>query len=153
MRNTKTQTLSTIAGVIRKYKKKYCVASQEKIIELLENWYGTEIKVRALNYHLADLREWKMIKSIKRTHRKKDGTLVLQTTATCITPLGYYELAKLGCEWALKKYNELIKRYFPKPVVKIDPPEKYDKEEHRRRRALGREIFKTEEYRRAFGLN
>jgi len=153
MRNTKTQTLSTIAGVIRKYKKKYCIASQEKIIELLENWYGTTIKARALNYHLADLREWGMIKSIRRTHRLKDGTLVLQTTATCITPLGYYELWKLGCEWAKKQYDRLIKRYFPKPAPKIDPPEQYNEEEHKRRRALGKEIFQTEEYRRAFGLD
>jgi len=153
MRNTKTQTLSTIAGVIKKYKKNWCYASQDKIVELLLNWYDTEIRVRALNYHLADLRSWGMIKSKRRTHRLKDGTLCLKTTATCITPRGYYELWKLGSEWAKKMYDRLIKRYFPKPVVKIEPPEKYDEAEHWRRRTLGKEIFKTEEYRKAFGLD
>lgn len=153
MRATKIQTLSTIAAVIKKYKKSYCVASQEKMIELLATFYKVSIQQRMLNYHLADLRKFGLIKTIKRTHRKADGTLCLQTSATCLTPLGYYELWKLGCEWAKKKYDSLIKTYCPKlqygKKAAADPQDT----EVRRRRDLIPEIFKNPEFRKAFGLD
>mgnify|MGYP000483332224 FL=1 len=66
MRSTKVQTMTTIATIIRKYKKKYCTASQQKIVELLSKYYGVKIELRMLNYHLADLRAAGLIKSIKR---------------------------------------------------------------------------------------
>lgn len=153
MRSTKMQTLTTIAAVIRKYRKSYCVASQEKLIELLGTYHQVSIRHRMLNYHLADLRKFGLIKSIKRTHRKSDGTICLQTTATCLTPLGYYELWKLGCEWARRKYDSLIKKYCPKlqhgKKAKADP----QGEETKRRRDLIPEMFKNPEFRAAFGLD
>jgi len=153
MRTTKLQTLTTIAAIIRKYKKKYCVASQDKIIELLAAHYKVSIRARMLNYHLADLRKFGLIKSIQRTHRKADGTLCLQTSATCLTPLGYYELWKLGCEWAKKKYDSLIKTYCPKlqhgRKAKQDPG---DTEVYRRRNLIP-EMFQDPEFRKAFGLD
>jgi DNA-binding transcriptional ArsR family regulator len=147
------QTLTTIAAVIRKYRKSYCVASQEKLIELLGTYYQVSIRHRMLNYHLADLRKLGLIKSIKRTHRKSDGTICLQTTATCLTPLGYYELWKLGCEWARRKYDSLIKKYCPKlqygKKAAADPQDT----EVRRRRDLVPEMFQNPEFRKAFGLD
>jgi len=153
MRATKMQTLTTIAAVIRKYNKKYCTASQGKIIELLEEFYTVSIGPRMLNYHLADLRDMKLIKSIKRTHRKADGTLCLQTSATCITPQGYRELWKLGSEWARKMFDKLTKKYFPKKASQIKTPAPVNQEELDRRRALGEAIFKTKAYSEAFGLD
>lgn len=153
MRATKLQTMSTLAAVIRKYKKKYCVAGQEKIIELLATYYNVSIQKRMLNYHLADLRKLGLIKTIKRTHRKADGTLCLQTSATCLTPLGFYELWKLGCEWAKKKYDSLIKNYCPKlQYGKKAEPGPQD-EEVTRRRNLIPEMFQNPEFRKAFGLD
>jgi hypothetical protein len=89
-----------------------------------------------LNYHLADLRKAGLIKTIRRTHRKSDGTLCLQTSATCLTPLGYLELWKLGCGWAKKMYDSLIKKYNPKIGDKIKATPAPQDEEIRRRRDL-----------------
>jgi DNA-binding transcriptional ArsR family regulator len=153
MRATKMQVMTTLAGVIRKYKKKYCIASQGKIIELLDSFYDVSIKERMLNYHLADLRKAGLIKSIKRTYRNRDGTLCLNTSATCLTPLGYKELWKLGSEWAKKMYYKLAKKYFPEKASRVQVPAPVNQEELDRRRALGKDMFKTEAYSKAFCLN
>jgi hypothetical protein len=128
--------MTTLAAIIRKYKKKYCTASQQKITELLATYYNVSIKERMLNYHLADLRKAGLIKTIRRTHRKADGTLCLQTSATCLTPLGYLELWKLGCAWAKKKYDSLIKTYCTKIGDKVKATPEIPDEEIRRRRDL-----------------
>jgi DNA-binding transcriptional ArsR family regulator len=143
--------MTTLAAVIKKYKKKYCVASQKKLTELLTEHYKVSIKRRMLNYHLADLRKAGLIKSIKRTYRNRDGTLCLNTSATCLTPLGYYELWKLGCEWAKKMYDKLKKKYYPQKASKVETAAPVSREELDRRRALGRDIFNTEAYKKAFG--
>lgn len=153
MKHTKTNVFTTIAGVIRKYKKKYCLASQEKLIELVGSFYGVRIKRRQLNYHLADLRKMGYIKTIRRTKRRSDGTLCLQTSATCITPAGYYALWKMGCEWAKKMYDKLVKKYCPKIARAIAAANDIDMEELMRRRALAKEIIKTPAFRKAFGLD
>jgi len=153
MRATKMQTLTTIAAVIRKHNKKYCTASQNKMIELLANFYNVSIGQRMINYHLADLRKMKLIKSIKRTHRKSDGTLCLRTTATCLTARGYYELWKLGCEWARKRFDSLIKKYCPKLHYGQKAKPALPDSEMRRRRDLIPGMFATPEFRAAFDLD
>lgn len=153
MRNTKVQLMSSVAAVIRKYKKKYCTASQEKLIELLADHYGVTIHRRMLNYHLADLRKFGLIRTIRRTHRNKDGTLCLQTSATCLTPAGYWELWKLGCEWAKKMYNKLIARYCPTLKDNIEVTPEPQEGEILRRRVLAKEVMKSEAYRKAFGVD
>ena len=153
MRSTKVQVLSTIAAVIRKHKNNYCVASQEKIIELLETWYWTKIKRRMLNYHLADLRKFGLIKSIHRTHRNSDGTICLMTSATCLTSLGYRELWALGCEWAKKKMDALIRKYDPKIGDDIKAAPAPPQDEVDRRRDLIPGMFKDPVFRAAFGMD
>ena len=153
MKNTKLQTLTSIAAVIRKYKKNYCFASQAKIIELLKTFHNTEIKARALNYHLADLREWGLIKSIKRSKRNDDGTVCLKTSATCITPTGYKELWKLGCEWAKKMYESLIRKYNPKLTQEVKQSDQEWEAEAWSRREQGRAMFKDPAFRAAFDLD
>jgi hypothetical protein len=153
MRHTKLQTLTSIAAVIRKYKKNYCTASQEKLVELLVKYHGVSIQRRMLNYHLADLRKLGLIKTVRRTHRNKDGTLCLETSATCLTPSGYLELLKLGCEWAKKKYNQLMDKYFPKKIDTKKAPEPLNEEELLRRRRLGEEVMKSTDFRKAFNMD
>lgn len=153
MRSTKLQTLTSIAAVIRKYKKNYCTASQEKLIELLVKYHGVSIQRRMLNYHLADLRKLGLIKTVRRTHRNKDGTLCLETSATCLTPSGYLELLKLGCEWAKKKYDQLMSKYFPKKIHADDAPLPVDEQEQQRCRGLLKEVMKSTDFRKAFNMD
>lgn len=153
MRSTKVQVLSTLAGVIRKYKNNYCVASQDKLCDLIYSWYWVKIKRRMLNYHLADLRKFGLIKTIHRTHRNSDGTICLMTSATCLTSLGYRELWKLGCEWAKKKYYSLIKTYSPKLNCSKKADSGPQDEELHRRRDLIPGMFKNPEFREAFGMD
>lgn len=153
MRSTKIQVLSSVAAVIRKYKNNYCTASQEKIVELLNTWHKVRIKRRMLNYHLADLRKFGLIKTIHRTHRERDGTICLQTSATCLTSLGYRELWKMGCEWAKKKYDSLIRKYDPKAATKTKKAPEPQAEELLRRRAHGLEQIKSVDWDEVLGLN
>jgi hypothetical protein len=153
MRNTKVQLLTSIAAVIRKYKKKYCTASQEKLIELLTEFHDVSIQRRQLNYHLADLRRYGLIKTIRRTHRNKDGTLCLETSATCITPAGYWQLWMMGSEWAKKMYEKIVKKYIPNLAKIIGKKDKVNKGQFEKVRDLGRKIFKTPEYIKAFTDN
>jgi hypothetical protein len=153
MRNTKLQVLSTVSAIIRKHKNNYCVASQEKIIELLETWYWTKIKRRMLNYHLADLRKFGLIKSIHRTHRNSDGTICLMTSATCLTSLGYRELWALGCEWAKKKMDALIRKYNPKIGDDIKTTPAPPQSETDRRREMIPGMFADPKFRAAFGMD
>ena len=153
MRSTKLQLLTTIAAIIRKYDKCFCFASQATFIKLLGQHYHVHIKVRQLNYHLADLRRMGLIKSIKRHKRNKDGTICLQTSATCLTPKGYYELFKLGVEWAKKRYMELIAKYFPKNPKKEQKRYAYKLEDKKQRWELGKEMFNDPDFRTAFGLD
>lgn len=152
MRSTKLQVLSTLAGVIRKYKNNYCVASQDKICDLVCSWYSVKIKRRMLNYHLADLRKFGLIKTIHRTHRKSDGTICLMTSATCLTSLGYRELWKLGCEWAKKKYDSLIRKYNPKISKDIKKEPEPQNEELMQRRAFGLEKIRGTDWDKVLGL-
>jgi len=145
--------MTTLAAIIRKYKKSYCVASQAKLLILLDQHYHVEIQRRMLNYHLADLRKAGMIKTIKRTHRKSDGTIVLLTSATCLTPIGYYELFKLGCGWAKRQYDKLMSKYCPKIHFKSQKTEGMNEEEQMRRRKLGKDLFKSPEFRAIWGMD
>ena len=111
MQLTKYSLLTSISMIIRKYNGKYCYASQARFLELLEEFHGIKIKVRALNKHLADLRKEGIIKSIRRTKREADGTLCLQTSATYITIKGYSLLVQEGVDWCKGILHQLKKKY------------------------------------------
>jgi hypothetical protein len=111
MQLTKYSLLTSISLIIRKYKGNYCYASQQRFLELLEEFHGIKIKVRALNKHLADLRKEGFIKSQKRSTRNEDGTLCLATSATCITIKGYYLLVAEGVDWCKGILYQLKKKY------------------------------------------
>jgi len=122
-------------------------------MNLLAKHYGTHIKVRQLNYHLADLRKMRLIKSIRRNKRNPDGTICLQTSATCLTPLGYYELFKLGVEWAHQRYMNLIAKYFPPNPKKETKRQEWSAKLQNERHEVGKKMFEDPDFRKAFCLD
>ena len=111
MNLAKISTLLTIGKIIDKYAKAYCTASQARLMELLDEIHGIKIKRRALNYHLADLRDEGLIISIRRTYRREDGTLCLRTSATCLTADGWNRLAKMGWTKAVVWWKRIATKY------------------------------------------
>lgn len=115
MRNTKFDVLITITSIIRKYKGNWCYASRDRILELLLYHHSISIGYRQLGNHLADLRDQGLIKSIRRNHRKEDGTLCLLTSARCLTIKACNYLIKRGLFWLKQHRNYLKRKYLPPP--------------------------------------
>lgn len=115
MRNTKYAVMITLLKVMVRHHKFWSIASQKKILDLLETYHGLKIHVRQLNYHLADLRGAGYIKTISRKHRNADGTLCLLTSAHCITIKGYKYLITKSVSEAWQRLKELKTKYIPKP--------------------------------------
>ncbi|MBA7635750.1 hypothetical protein ES703_43354 [subsurface metagenome] len=113
MNLTKFSVLITIMHVIKKFDNFYCEASQKKIIQLLKQYHNITINRRQLNYHLHDLREAGLLRSIKRCVRREDGTLSLKTTATCLTMKACVLLGRKGITWATRHLKRLKTKYFP----------------------------------------
>lgn len=151
-KHTKTAVHITIAKVIQKYKGNWCLATQATILSLLFNNHGIKIGLRALNYHLADLRKHFLIHSIKRSHRNADGTLCLLSTANALTSRGCYALAKLGFRWAWAHGKKLRKRY---EAVVPDTNVKAAKEKVSNLVgvSLGYNPFKDPDFRKAVGVD
>lgn len=143
MVNTKLKVMLTLTKVIRKHGKNYCTASQKTICDLLGKYQDADIKTRTLRYHLKDLKDNGLIKSIRRTHRKSDGTLILQTSATCLTAWGYEMMYKLtGNKWFKTMADNLKTKYWPK-LVKIFRQKKEEPgEDLRERRERSRKKIK-----------
>ena len=115
MRTTKYAVMITLLKVMVRHHKFWSIASQKKILDLLETYHGLKIHRRQLNYHLADLRRIGYIKTISRKHRRGDGTLCLLTSAHCITLKGYKYLLTKSVREAWARIKELKKRYMPQP--------------------------------------
>lgn len=113
MNTTKISTLITLAKIIQKHKGNWSYASQLKILDLLKQHHKITINLRALNYHLADLRRLGLIRSYKRHHRNPDGTCTLLSSATALTIKGCTYLYTKGFAWALKQLRYLKSRYTP----------------------------------------
>jgi hypothetical protein len=58
----------------------------------------------------------------------------------------------LGCEWAKKMHDKLKKKYHPRETSRTRIPASVSQEEVDRRREMGRAMFKTEAYGKAFSL-
>jgi len=113
MNTSKISVLITCAAVIRKYEGNWSTASQNKILDLLKRYHDIKIKRRQLGYHLADLRKEEFIKTIKRHRRDPDGTIVYNSSATCLTIKGCLFLYRKGVVWALKHMKKLHDKYIP----------------------------------------
>ena len=117
MNITKVAVLTTLAAIIKKYKGNWGTASQKKLLELLATYHGIPIKRRMLSYHLADLREARLITTIKRHKRSRNGQICLLSSATALTMKGCLLLFRLGNRWALKQLRYLKHRYSPQPEI------------------------------------
>lgn len=150
--HTKSAVLVTVSKVIQKYKGNWCLATQNTIILLLEEHHKINIKRRSLNYHLADLREHGLIRTIRRNGRNADGTLYLLSSATCLTIKGCYYLARNGYNWAYKKAKQLQKTYYPSvPAKNIQQSQSTDDREEKT--LSNYNPFKDPAFREATGLD
>ncbi len=113
MRTVKYDVLVTITAILRKYGGNWCYASRFKMLELLKNYHGIDIGYRQLGNHLADLRNAGLIKSIRRIHRRSDGTICLLTSARCLTMAGCKYLISRGFTWAKNHLQRLKAKYMP----------------------------------------
>jgi len=115
MNVTKIAVLTTVAAIIKKYHGNWSLASQKRMLELLEQIHLIPIKRRMLCYHLADLRAAKLITTIKRHKRDANGQICLMSSATALTVGGCVLLFRLGNRWALKQLQYLKSRYGQQP--------------------------------------
>lgn len=129
MQISKFSILRIIAFNVQKYGKNYCYMSQDKMLQILDTSYKININRRTLNYHLADLRSQGLILSIRRTHRNKDGTLHLLTTATCVTVKACRLLITFGYHFFRSILKRLTKKYLKNETVhaaKVQVSTKFD---------------------------
>ncbi len=111
MNITKIAVLTTFGKLIQLSTKNYVYPSQESLLKLLKQHYHISISRRALNYHLADLRTERLIKSIKRYLHGENGTIAALTSAVCLTAKGCRYLFKLGSEWARRHLKKLRHKF------------------------------------------
>lgn len=113
MRTVKYDVLITLTQIIKKYAGNWCYVSRDKLLELLKTHHKINIGYRQLGNHLADLRDAGLIKSIRRNHRRADGTLCLLTSARCLTIKGCKYLKSRGFVWAKIHMQKLRAKYIP----------------------------------------
>ena len=89
--------LATIAGVGRKYGKRYAILSQEKYLELLARMYKTTRSRSTLNRWLRQIEDSDLIVRTRRLRRDSNGGLVVQATLYRLTAKGFRLLRKMGC--------------------------------------------------------
>ena len=151
MRNTKYDVLITIQAILKRYRGNWCYPSRARILELLQKYHTIEIRYRQLGYHLADLRDAGLIKSIRRNHRNDDGTLCLLTSARCLTIKGCKYLVKRGVTWAQHHLNRLKLKYMPPQPGKPDSEAKHSDREDLPEHS-GKNPFLDPGHRRRLGL-
>ena len=88
-------TINVIGYLSKQNGKNYCYPSQEKILKLLEKFYGVLIKRRQLNYVLAYLEKENFIERKRRLKKSKDGKLVFNTTLYWLKEKAWKGLAKI----------------------------------------------------------
>jgi len=107
--------LDTLRGIQAKYKQKYCFPSQNTIIELLEEYHGIKICRRTLNYWLERLEDGGFLFRIRR-HTRKNGELILRTTAYYIADRGQAAMKKLR---KISAYMGRLAKVCPFAVQKV----------------------------------
>lgn len=88
-------TINVIGYLSRASGKKYCFPSQEKILKLLERFYGVCIKRRQLNYVLAYLEKEDFISRKRRLKEGSDGKIIFNTTLYWLKKKAWVQLAKV----------------------------------------------------------
>ena len=88
--------LATIAGVGKKYGKRYAILSQEKYLELLARMYKTTRSRSTLNRWLRIIEDLDLIVRTRRLRRDSNGGLIVQATLYRLTTKGFRLLRKMG---------------------------------------------------------
>lgn len=88
-------TINVIGYLSRASGKNYCFPSQEKILKLLERFYGVCIKRRQLNYILAYLEKEEFISRKRRLKEGSDGKIIFNTTLYWLKQKAWVKLAKV----------------------------------------------------------
>lgn len=73
--------VNTIISLQKKYGKKYCFPTQEKLLFLLKEYHDVKICRRTLNRRLKKLEQGKLIKRIRRHRRGAGGMIIFKATA------------------------------------------------------------------------
>lgn len=127
-------TINVIGYLSNASGKNYCYPSQEKILKLLERFYGVFIKRRQLNYILAYLEKERYIQRKRRLKKSKDGKIIFNTTLYWLKEKAWVQLSKV--------FN-VIKR----TGLKIKSL--YDRKKEKEKESLSKELLNlTEEDRR-----
>ena len=127
-------TINVIGYLSKANGKNYCYPSQEKILKLLERFYGVFIKRRQLNYVLAYLEKEDFIQRKRRLKKSKDGKIIFNTTLYWLKEKAWVQLSKI--------FN-VIKR----TGLKIKSL--YDRKKEKAKESLSKELLSlTEEDRR-----
>ena len=72
--------LSSLLGIAKKYDKKYCFVSQERLRELAGEFGGIWMSNRTLNRDLRFLEDDGWIERIRRHHKGTDGKILFACT-------------------------------------------------------------------------
>ena len=102
LRETKAAIIHILMSLQLKHGKSYCFPTQKKILSLLHDYHGIDIKRRALNYHLRDLVEAGMITRTRRIRKNLKGGLIFNSTLYFLKNLSYRFLEKI------KRYGQKI---------------------------------------------
>ena len=105
MKDINLAILCTIAAVCAKYNTRYCCITQERFLQLLEEFYDVKITRRTLNYHLKELEEGNLIKRFRRVTRNKDGTLRTLPTVYTLGHKAYFLFKRITAV-----FNRFIRR-------------------------------------------
>lgn len=106
-----------IGGLAKKFGKNYCFPSQEKLLYLLNRFYGVSICRRTLNYHLSRLTTGGYIHRKRRITKGRDGVLLFKSTL--------YFLCKQAMRWIarLRRLSACLSSRFT-PTQGVVPIEK-----------------------------
>ena len=80
MKSTSQSIIQSFFYICKQTRTGYVRISQERILEILNTYYHTDICRRTLNYHLRDLEDSNYIRRVQR-HRRGDNNQVLFHTS------------------------------------------------------------------------
>lgn len=132
MNMTSTSIIQAFFYICKTNRKGYVRLSQQRIIEILFQYYNIDICRRTLNYHLSVLEDGNFIRRIKRHRRGENNQVLFHTSLNILKEKALRQIAQLA-NWLLK-----VGWKFRAPVVQniISSNEEFQKEmlENYRRR-------------------
>lgn len=116
---TQTAVLRSLYQIQIKYRRTYSWVRRSTILKLLKKYYGIDICLSTLSYHLWILRKAKIIRVYERYGRASDGTYFNLPSNRQITGKGIYHLKQIGLNVASWLYNWAFKGIKPSLVKHV----------------------------------